>query len=91
MEGGFGNAVDLVKYIKQIHGNWFGIAVAGYPEGHIDATSYEDDLKYLKAKIDAGADLIVTQLFYDVDLFLKFVKDCRALGIYKLFCGFNIN
>ncbi|CAI7830419.1 unnamed protein product [Closterium sp. NIES-53] len=42
---------------------------------------YQKDLEYLKAKMDAGADLIVTQLFYDVDIFLKFVADCRAMGV----------
>ena len=50
-------------------------------EGHIEAESYEKDLQYLKEKIDAGADFIVTQLFYRVDNFFKFVDDCRALGI----------
>jgi methylenetetrahydrofolate reductase (NADPH) len=69
-----------VRFIRKEHGDYFGICVAGYPEGHIDAVSYEDDLKHLKEKIDAGADLIITQLFYDTDIFLKFVKDCRALG-----------
>jgi len=81
IEGGFGQAVDLVKYIRQEYGDYFGICVAGYPEGHVDAVSMEDDIRYLKDKIDAGADFIITQLFYDVDLFLKFVKDCRAIGI----------
>jgi len=81
VEGGFGHAVDLVRYIRQEFGNYFCICVAGYPEGHIDATSYEDDLKHLKEKVDAGADFVITQLFYDVDLFVKYVKDCRALGV----------
>jgi methylenetetrahydrofolate reductase (NADPH) len=81
VEGGFAHAADLVRFIRQEHGNHFGICVAGYPEGHIDCTSYQDDLKHLKEKVDAGADLIITQLFYDIDLFLKFVKDCRELGI----------
>jgi len=81
IEGGFANAVDLVRFIRKEYGNFFGIAVAGYPEAHIDAVSYEQDLRYLKDKVDAGADVIITQLFYDVDLFLKFVQDCRNIGI----------
>jgi methylenetetrahydrofolate reductase (NADPH) len=81
IEGGFAHAVDLVRYIRQEYGNYFGICVAGYPEGHIDAVSYEDDLKHLKEKVDAGADFIITQLFYDCNLFLKFVQDCRKIGI----------
>jgi methylenetetrahydrofolate reductase (NADPH) len=47
---------------------------------HSDATNMADDLKFLKQKIDAGSDFIITQLFYDVDIFVKFVNDCRALG-----------
>jgi methylenetetrahydrofolate reductase (NADPH) len=53
----------------------------GHPEGHIDNPSKEDDLKHLKEKVDAGADLIVTQLFFDIEMFLDFVKRCRAIGI----------
>ncbi len=91
-EGGFNNAVDLVRYIKEQHGDWFGVAVAGYPEGHIDwfkdgdqteisRADYLRDLGYLKDKVDAGAECIITQLFYDVDLYLQWVKDCREIGI----------
>ena len=71
---------DLIKYIKTNYGNYFGICVAGYPEGHPD-NNYQDDLKYLKEKVDCGADFIITQLFYDVNTFLKFYKDCRNIGI----------
>jgi len=81
IEGGFAHAVDLVKYIRDQYGDYFGICVAGYPEMHLDAESREKDLEYLKAKVDAGADLVITQLFYDTSLFLKFVQDCRAIGI----------
>jgi len=81
IEGGFAHAADLVKHIRAEYGDYFGIAVAGYPEGHIDATSKEADLQHLKEKVDAGADLIITQLFYDTGLFLQFVEDCRNIGI----------
>ncbi|XP_060183664.1 probable methylenetetrahydrofolate reductase (NADH) [Lycium barbarum] len=90
VEGGFACALDLVKHMRAKYGDYFGITVAGYPEAHPDvipangiATKeiYENDLAYLKRKVDAGADLIVTQLFYDTDIFLKFVNDCRQIGI----------
>lgn len=90
VEGGFSCALDLVRHIREKYGDYFGITVAGYPEAHPDAMTtpdgateeaYRKDLEYLKSKMDAGADMIITQLFYDVDLFLKFVKDCREIGI----------
>lgn len=80
-EGGFEHAIDLVHYIKREYGDWFCICVAGYPESHPEAPSYEADLIYLKEKVNAGADMIITQFFYDTDIFLKFVVDCRKLGI----------
>ncbi|KAL0089673.1 methylenetetrahydrofolate reductase-domain-containing protein [Phycomyces blakesleeanus] len=78
---GFEHASDLVKYIRKHYGDYFCIAVAGHPEGHLDNPDKHDDLLQLKAKVDAGADLVVTQLFFDVDLFLEFVKKCRQIGI----------
>lgn len=57
------------------------IAVAGYPEAHMTCASLDLDIQYLKEKVDAGADLVITQLFYDVSLFLSFVEKCRAKGI----------
>lgn len=81
-ENGFSYAVDLVKYIKEQYGDYFCISVAGYPEGHIDSgDDKEIDIQYLKEKVDAGAEYIVTQLFYDVPLFLKWVQKCRKAGI----------
>lgn len=88
--GGFGCALDLVKHIRKEYGDYFGITVAGYPEAHPDVIvedkeqmqkNYRSDLEYLKQKVEAGAEVIVTQLFYDVDIFLKFVADCREMGI----------
>ncbi|KAF1002471.1 methylenetetrahydrofolate reductase (NADH) 1-like [Apium graveolens] len=90
IQGGFSCALDLVKHIRSKYGDYFGITVAGYPEAHPDVIqsngvatleSYQNDLAYLKRKVDAGADVIVTQLFYDTDIFLKFVNDCRQIGI----------
>jgi methylenetetrahydrofolate reductase (NADPH) len=81
IDGGFAYAEDLVKYIKAQFGDYFGIAVAGYPETHTDSKSKEEDLFYLKKKIDAGGDFIITQLFFDTKIFLEFVEDCRKIGI----------
>lgn len=88
---GFTCALDLVKYIRANYGDYFSICVAGYPEGHPDkiqsdkgVMSPEDEiheLNYLKQKIDAGADVIITQLFYDSSVFVRFVKKCREYGI----------
>ena len=77
----FQHACDFIAWIRKEHGDYFGITVAGYPEGHDEATSYEEDLANLKKKVDAGADLVISQLFYDVDIFMRFVQDCRKLGI----------
>lgn len=80
-EGGFSHAVDLVRYIRSEHGDFFCIGVAGYPEGHADCESFDKDLEYLKAKVDAGADLVVTQMFFDNEHYFEFVRRARELGI----------
>lgn len=75
-------AIDLVRYIRRVHGNYFCIGVAGYPEGHADQSYPTDqdpvhDLPYLIDKTKAGADFIMTQLFYDVEAYLKYEKMLR--------------
>ncbi|MCH2213268.1 MAG: methylenetetrahydrofolate reductase [NAD(P)H] [Fuerstiella sp.] len=80
VDGGFRYAGELVELIRDRHPDW-GIGVAGYPETHQEAPSPEVDLQNLKRKVDCGADVIVTQLFFSNDCFLSFRDRCRALGI----------
>ncbi|TFK76250.1 methylenetetrahydrofolate reduct [Pluteus cervinus] len=80
----FQNAKDLVSYIRSSpeHSSQFCVGVAGYPDGHAESLVDEDtEIEYLKQKVDAGADFIITQLFYDVDRFLVWLKKVRAKGI----------
>merc|ERR1719465_12779 len=84
-EGGFSHAVDLVRFIRKEFGDYFCIGVAAYPEGHIDAESFDKDLQYYKEKVDAGADFGVTQLFYDTNLYFEFLKKSHAIGVPKSF------
>ncbi|MBN8832796.1 MAG: methylenetetrahydrofolate reductase [NAD(P)H] [Niastella sp. SCN 39-18] len=92
--GGHRYAIDLLKQVVNLNAGLyleedlkntsktkFCIGVAGYPEKHFEAPNMESDLQYLKQKIDAGADYIVTQMFFDNEKYFSFVKACRDLGI----------
>ena len=75
-------AADLVKFIRDNYGDYFSVGVAGHPERHERSSlSLDDELFYLKEKVDTGADFIVTQLFYDADAFIHYVQKCRSIGI----------
>lgn len=78
--GGYATTADLIAGIKKI-GN-FEISVGGYPEKHPESASVEADIAHLKAKVDAGADRIITQFFFDNTHYLRFVERCRAAGIW---------
>ncbi|MBT8298173.1 MAG: methylenetetrahydrofolate reductase [NAD(P)H] [Maribacter sp.] len=93
-KGGHSYAINLVKQINDLNcGKYlhevietndcanFCIGVAGYPEKHLEAPSLQSDLKRLKQKIDAGADYVVTQMFFDNTKFFEFVKAARKIGI----------
>ncbi|MGB3591209.1 MAG: methylenetetrahydrofolate reductase [NAD(P)H] [Nonlabens sp.] len=92
---GHAYAIDLVKQIKELNeGKYlvdvieatcdtdFCIGVAGYPEKHEESPSLQSDLKRLKAKVDAGADYVVTQMFFDNRKYFDFVDAARAAGIH---------
>lgn len=92
--GGNRNALELLKQVTNLNNGiyleedirdgfrtGFCIGVAGYPEKHFEAPNLQTDLTYLKAKVEAGADYIVTQMFFDNKKFFEFVKSCRDAGI----------
>jgi methylenetetrahydrofolate reductase (NADPH) len=94
MEGGNNFALDLVDQISELNkGNYlheniyknfssdFCVGVAGYPEKHFESPSFNSDLQRLKEKVDAGADYVVTQMFFDNKKYFDFVEAAKTIGI----------
>lgn len=75
------NGIYLEEDLKNAVKTNFCIGVAGYPEKHFEAPNMQNDLQYLKAKVDAGAEYIVTQMFFDNKKYFDFVKACNNAGI----------
>ena len=80
VQGGLRYASELVALVRDKFPD-FGVAVAGYPEKHIEAPSFDADLENLKRKVDAGADIVITQLFYDNERFFRFRDRCEQIGV----------
>jgi methylenetetrahydrofolate reductase (NADPH) len=78
-EGGLEYSHELVALLRADYP--FAVGAACFPEGHIHATSPEDDLRYLREKVDAGVDFLITQLFFDNSLYYDFVARARAIGV----------
>lgn len=74
-------AEDLVRLIRKEYDNHFEIVVGAYPEVHPDAPSSQADLDFFKRKVDAGADVAITQYFYNIDAYDHFVQECRKLAV----------
>ncbi|HTS82783.1 MAG TPA: methylenetetrahydrofolate reductase [NAD(P)H] [Myxococcaceae bacterium] len=78
--GGLRYAAELVRLIRE-RDHHLCVGGAGYPEGHVETPMRDDDLRHLKAKVDAGLDFVITQLFFDNAFFFDFVERARRVGI----------
>lgn len=79
----FKYSCELVSFIRQHFGSYFDIGVAGFPEGHLLAPNRDVDAQYLKSKIDAGADYVITQLFFNNQDYFDYRDRLRKLGVNK--------
>jgi methylenetetrahydrofolate reductase (NADPH) len=79
--GDFRYAAELVRFIREHSGDHFHIEVAAYPETHPQADDALADLRHFKAKVDAGANGAITQYFFNVDAYFRFVDDVHRLGV----------
>ena len=77
--GGLSYSVELIRLIKERFD--FCVGAAGFPEVHLDAPDRASDLRYAREKVDAGAEFLITQLFFDNEVYFRFVERCRAAGI----------
>lgn len=72
---------ELAAFIRAKHGDYFGITVAGFPEGHMLCPDRERDAEFLKVKVNAGADFVITQLFFDNKDYFEYVERLRTIGV----------
>jgi len=81
VKDGFAHASELISFIRENRLD-FSLGGACYPEKHPESDTLDEDIKNLKKKVDAGADFLVTQLFFNNDFYFNFVKKCRDAGIH---------
>ena len=79
---GFTYASELTRFLRERHGATFCLGGACYPEGHVEAHNRDEDLQNLRQKVAAGAEFLVTQLFFDNAFYFDFVERCRRAGIH---------
>jgi len=82
VEGGLEYAYELIDMLREIGKGYFSISTAGFPEGHIDCPTKELDSQYLKVKIDHGAEVVVTQLFFDNAIYSEYLERTAKVGVH---------